>query len=97
MHRNDWLDFFEHELEAVLRTRPMAAIFAWLLFAFVATLAVCVWWVSPHIGIFLMYWPMAALCGLGIGVLGIVPILLLRRLLGRRAARQSWTERDVED
>jgi len=97
MHRHDWLAFIEHELEAVLRTRPLAAIFTWLLFAFVATLAVCLWWVSPHIGIFLMYWPMAALCGLGIGVVGIVPILLLRRLLGRRAARSSWTDQDLED
>ena len=97
MQRNDWLAFIEHELEAVLRTRPIAAVFIWLLFAFVATMAVCLWWVSPHIGIFLMYWPMAAICGLGIGVVGIVPILLLRRYLGRRATKPSWTDRDLED
>jgi len=97
MHKDDLLAFIEHELEAVLRTRPLAAIFTWLLFAFVATLAVCLWWVSPHIGIFLMYWPMAAICGVGIGVVGIVPILLLRRQLGRRAARSSWTDQDLED
>lgn len=96
MHRDDWLAFLEHELEAVLRTRPIAVIFTWLLLAFVATLAVCLWWVSPHIGIFLMYWPMAAICGLGIGLIGIVPILLLRRLLGRRAARPSWRDPDLE-
>jgi hypothetical protein len=96
MRLNDWLAFIEHELEAVLRTRPIAMIFTWLLFALIATVAACVWWVSPHIGIFLMYWPMAAICGLGIGLIGIVPILLLRRQLGRRAARLSWADQDLE-
>ena len=37
----------------------------------------------------------ALMVWLGIGLIGIVPILLLRRQLGRRAAR-PWSDRDLE-
>lgn len=89
MSLNDWLAFIEHELHVVLRTRLISVIVAWLLLAFILSLAAYLVWVSPHLGIFLMYWPMAAICGLAIGVLGIVPILLLRRTLNRRLMAQG--------
>ncbi len=49
----------------------------WVFMAITFTIAAYILWIWPHLGIFLIYWPLVLVSGLAVGIVGIVPVILL--------------------